>query len=89
MQPAEENTFLIILLPQKSGHLLYPSVEIRAMRSAKSEGDEKAADEQVRCEVDYLSQSESILIVPNLSSATVGLDGGEAWLVETKSRDGI
>ncbi|KAL8959762.1 MAG: hypothetical protein Q9183_005580 [Haloplaca sp. 2 TL-2023] len=86
---AEETKFPIILVPQKSGHLLYPSVEIRATRSAKCEGDGKVVEEDVQCEVDYRSQSESILIMPNLSSVTVGLDGGETWVMETKSRDGV
>ncbi|KAL8954816.1 MAG: hypothetical protein Q9183_006917, partial [Haloplaca sp. 2 TL-2023] len=86
---AEETKFPIILLPQKSGHLLYPSMEIRATRSARSEGDGKVVDEDVQYEVDYRSQSESILVAPNLSSVTVSLDAGEAWLVDTKSWDGI
>ncbi|KAL8867365.1 MAG: hypothetical protein Q9174_005712 [Haloplaca sp. 1 TL-2023] len=88
-KPAEETKIPIILLPQKSGHLFYPSVDIRAARSGKSEGDGKAVDEEVQCEVDYLSQSESILVVPNLSSVTVSLDGGaEVGVVDMRSRDG-
>ncbi|KAL8668749.1 MAG: hypothetical protein Q9168_006635 [Polycauliona sp. 1 TL-2023] len=86
--------FPIILLPQKMGHLLYPSIEIgitkKAVKQGRLKGAEEEFDETVPCEVDYLDHGESILITPNLSSSTVSLEsngpGGGAWLVESKSR---
>ncbi|KAL8806583.1 MAG: hypothetical protein Q9182_001230 [Xanthomendoza sp. 2 TL-2023] len=90
----EVSKFPIILLPQKTGHLLYPSVEIRVSEGQGHGGGreevEEAADGAVDCEMNYLDQSESILIVPDLSSSTVSLDrrtpGGEAWLLESNGR---
>ncbi|KAL8690870.1 MAG: hypothetical protein Q9218_003784 [Villophora microphyllina] len=84
----------IILLPQRIGHLPYPSLEVRVTQG--SEGNRETQDmtgttnHDIACELDYLNQAESILIVPNLSTSTASLDannaGGGAWLVESKSR---
>ncbi|KAL8687628.1 MAG: hypothetical protein Q9224_005096 [Gallowayella concinna] len=90
----EIGKFPIILLPQKTGHLLYPSVEVRVSEThgqgARSDEVEEAADGAVECEMNYVEQSESILIIPNLHSSTMSLDyrnaGGEAWLLESKGR---
>ncbi|KAL8805050.1 MAG: hypothetical protein Q9200_005579 [Gallowayella weberi] len=90
----EVSKFPIILLPQKTGHLLYPSVEVRVSEGHGHGGGreevEEAADGAVECEMDYLDQSESILIIPDLGSSTVSLDcrtpGGAAWLLESNSR---
>ncbi|MCJ1392713.1 hypothetical protein MMC18_005584 [Xylographa bjoerkii] len=89
-------TFPVLLIPQRAGHLLFPSIEIQrvekdgasslAMRSPPSRGP----DAGQTCEVDYQNQGSSVLVVPNLSSTTVGLEpeagGGGAWLVDAQSR---
>ncbi|KAL8949696.1 MAG: hypothetical protein Q9222_004217 [Ikaeria aurantiellina] len=78
--------FPIILLAQKVGHLLYPTIEVRILERSGQE----AADKGIACEVDYINQSDSILVIPDLSSSTVSLAannaGGGAWLVDSKSR---
>ncbi|KAL9006889.1 MAG: hypothetical protein Q9188_000344 [Gyalolechia gomerana] len=87
-------SFSIILIPQRTGYLQYPSLEVRMTRPQGSKGrfvDSKtAAKEIITSELDYVNQAESILVIPNLNSSTVSLDcsdsGDGAWLVESRSR---
>ena len=89
-------SFPIILLPQKTGHLLLPSVDVRPSRPhGSSEASEKKRASIIplsSCETDYRSQSKMVLVIPDLSSTTVSLDPhgstSGAWLVESKSRHG-
>ena len=82
------------MLPQKTGHLLYPSVDVRITTKPESnrgsKSTEDAPEDIIPCELDYLDQGESVLIVPDLNSSTVSLEssgpGGGAWLVESRSR---
>ncbi|KAI4258004.1 MAG: hypothetical protein LQ352_001394 [Teloschistes flavicans] len=87
--------FSMVLLPQRLGHLLYPSLEVRvaqvhdSTRGSRNSTDTMLGD--VACELDYLNQAGGILIVPNLRTSTVSLDGntdagGGAWLAESKNR---
>lgn len=85
----------MVLLPQRLGHLLYPSLEVRVARvHDNGRGSRVSTDtviDDVAYELDYLNQADGILIVPNLSTSTVSLDGntdagGGAWLVESKTR---
>jgi trafficking protein particle complex subunit 10 len=65
--PHEEHTFQILLLPQRLGHLMYPSLEIKCYIKGK--------DEEVHCEVDYQSVGISVLVIAGLRSTTVAIDG--------------
>lgn len=76
------------------GHLMFPSIDIqpsplpRVLQSTGDRGD--LAESSIVCETDYHYQSESIMVVSDLSSTTVSIDPssaeGGAWLVESKSR---
>lgn len=76
-QEGDIHSFDVLLLPQRSGHLLLPSIRIHpnAPRPQSSDGNEVggAADSstQISCETDYLNQAESVMVVPDLSSTTV------------------
>ncbi|KAI8943647.1 hypothetical protein NX059_001632 [Plenodomus lindquistii] len=66
----------IMLIPLKPGSTLLPNVEIRARIKPKEEAKDAAAgvEEQIlTCETDYLSHGESIMVVPDLRSSTVGV----------------
>ncbi|MCJ1477365.1 hypothetical protein MMC13_006036 [Lambiella insularis] len=93
-------TFPILLIPQRPGHLMYPSIDIKHVeedavntpiaRSPQFGG----LDARLSCEVEYRNHGESVLVVPNLSSTTVSLDGeagnrGGAWLVGAQSRQHV
>jgi Trafficking protein particle complex subunit 10, TRAPPC10 len=71
----------MLLLPQRSGHLMYPTVDVKCFES----GTEK----EIRCEIDYQSQARSILVIPGLKSTTVAIDedaaAGNSLLVSTES----
>ncbi|KAL9031770.1 MAG: hypothetical protein Q9196_000247 [Gyalolechia fulgens] len=87
-------SFSVILIPQRTGHLQYPSLEVRMTRPQGSKGrfrdSTNAAKEIIASELDYVNQAESILVIPNLNSSTVSLDpndsGGGALLVESRTR---
>ena len=91
----EEVTFPLLLLPQRTGHLLYPSVEIRhspQRLQADEDGSggrlSETAEETLSCETDYKSQAKTILVVDGLQRTTVVVDheaaGNGAWVLETK-----
>ena len=83
-QEGEIHNFDVLLLPQKSGHLLLPSIRIHpnAPRPQSRDGNEisGAADgsTQISCETDYLNQAESVMVVPDLSSTTVIVDPNDS-----------
>lgn len=61
--------------------MLLPNVDIR-----KRQGKEKDETEMT-CEIDYLSYGETVMVVPDVRSSTVGIgdmskgrEGGMAWL---------
>ena len=60
-------SFPVLLIPQRAGHLLLPSVEVKAWTADKVEEF---------CEVDYKAHGKSVLVIPNLKETTVSLDGG-------------
>ncbi|KAI4199656.1 MAG: hypothetical protein LQ350_004447 [Teloschistes chrysophthalmus] len=91
----ERCKFSVVLLPQRVGHLLYPSLEVRVAqvqdRSRGSRDSTGTVIDDVAHELNYLNQANGILIVPNLSTSTLSLEGntdagGGAWLVESKNR---
>jgi len=97
---AHENetvTFPILLIPQKAGHLLYPSIEIKSveelgLRDVASPQGTGGLNAGLTCELDYKNQGEAVLVVPNRASTTIGLDldsgngGPAAWVVESRVR---
>ncbi|MCJ1403199.1 hypothetical protein MMC11_006422 [Xylographa trunciseda] len=92
-------TFAVLLIPQRAGHLMFPSIEIKRLEHHGEASPEtvspppRGLDGAVACEVDYQSQGRSVLVVPNLSRTTVSLEaeagGGGAWLVDSQSREGV
>ena len=67
-----------MLIPLKPGNHLLPNVEIRAKLKpkddAKSQGGVGNTELQaLNCETDYLSYGESVMVVPDVSSSTVGI----------------
>ncbi|KAG6988538.1 hypothetical protein G7Y79_00071g097090 [Physcia stellaris] len=80
----ETVTFALLLLPQRTGQLIIPSVEIRVVGNKDEDGDGEG--DELSCETDYRSQAETVEVGTGLESTTVSLDGG-AWLLETKGRD--
>ena len=96
MQEGDTHSFDVLLLPQRTGHLLLPSVSIHPNLPRPPSRDEgeatAAADSLISCETDYVNQAESVLVVPDLSSTTVSHDlggsAGGAWCIESQSRNG-
>ena len=88
IQEGQSHTFAVLLVPQTTGRLLYPSVEIMPASKAQGDKDDNVEASPLSCETDYLSQSETIFVVPHLASTTVSLDPANgAWLVESRSRE--
>lgn len=86
-QEGENHAFSVLLVPQTTGRLLYPSVEIISLSKATHANQEGGEYPPLSSETDYLGQSETILVVPNLASTTVSLDPANGgWLVESRSR---
>lgn len=80
----------IMLVPLHPGIALLPNIEIRAKVKPKEASQEKAATggdagevEVLNCEMDYLSYGESVMIVPDVRSSTVGI--GDMSLGGSKS----
>jgi len=63
-----------MLIPLKAGNALLPSLDIRPRIKPKEKDEGKASEEEIfNCETDYLSYGESIMVVPDVSSSTVGI----------------
>lgn len=83
----------IMLIPLKPGHTLVPNVEIRAKIKPKEDSGKASAsttapalqDEEkvLSCETDYLSYGETVMVVPDVRSSTVGI--GEMSLGSPRS----
>ncbi|KAJ4362107.1 hypothetical protein N0V95_001564 [Ascochyta clinopodiicola] len=70
----EVKEFAIMLIPLKAGNALLPSVDIRARIKPKEKDDAKSSEEEIlSCETDYLSYGESVMVVPDVKSSTVGV----------------
>lgn len=80
VKQGEEVVFPLLLLPQRVGHLLYPSVEVWHAPAKREDGEGggggKAAQggEALSCETDYKSQAKSVHVVAGLSRTTVVVD---------------
>lgn len=93
LREGEETTFPLLLLPQRTGHLLYPGVEVWHV-PARREGDEKGdgsagEGEALSCETDYKSQAKSTQVIAGLSRTTVVVDHDApekgAWVVDSEA----
>jgi len=65
-----------MLISLKSGNTLLPNVDIRAKIKPKEEEKGKSSTteaEILNCEIDYLSYGESVMVVPDVRSSTVGV----------------
>lgn len=77
----EAHEWPVLLVPLKPGVALLPNVDIR--RRPGKDKDEM----DTTCETDYLSYGETVMIVPDVRSSTVGIgdmsrgrENGVAWL---------
>lgn len=72
----EQLEWPIILVPLKQGHALLPNIEIRAKPKPKEDPPQpkpSTEPEVLNCETDYLSYGESVVVVPDVRSSTVGV----------------
>ncbi|KAJ5578108.1 uncharacterized protein N7459_007072 [Penicillium hispanicum] len=83
----ETTRFVVLLLPQKPGHLLLPGLEIRTFVPPQSQPPTSPAAPDVSaggtavpvqrrpipCEVDYRNYGETVLVLPDLRKTTVSL----------------
>ncbi|KAH7372031.1 trafficking protein particle complex subunit 10 [Pyrenochaeta sp. MPI-SDFR-AT-0127] len=77
----EQLEWPIVLIPLKPGNALLPNVEIRARIKPKDSGKGGAAGTSgssseaavLNCETDYLSYGDSVIVVPDVRSSTVGI----------------
>ena len=89
----EEKAFAVLLLPQRSGQLLLPTLEVSLIEpetGPNATGQDDSQGNQWSCDVDYLSQAEAIAVVPGLKSTAVAMDleGSQAWLVDVEAVSG-
>ncbi len=99
LQEKETLTFPLALLPQRAGHLLYPTVELHVLfdgsnhRSTANEREASSTQQgpPLHCQTDYRNQADVILVLPSLKSTTVNIDigasAGTARLVDSEQRD--
>ncbi|OCL12691.1 hypothetical protein AOQ84DRAFT_385930 [Glonium stellatum] len=96
-------TFPIMLLPLRSGNLLLPTIDIkprimasRAQQSPPASGQAgvssgESSEDSLVCETDYLTHGETIMVIPNVQSTTVGVSkfgpsGTGSVLLESEPR---
>lgn len=89
--------FPLLLLPQKTGHLIYPSVDIvisdihEGSNKIDGHGDPKRPPHT--SEVDYKNQSDTLLVISDLGSTTININledaGTGAWLMDSQYRSDI
>jgi hypothetical protein len=87
----EVHEWPILLIPLKPGVALLPNVVITAHpKTSKDDNDGKA--DSLNCETDYLSYGETVTIVPDVRSSTVGIGdmaAGKAREVVWLERTGV
>ncbi|KAF1844880.1 uncharacterized protein K460DRAFT_416243 [Cucurbitaria berberidis CBS 394.84] len=79
----EQREWPIILIPLKPGNALLPTLEIRANVKPKDDGKSQGTATAavagagevpvLSCETDYLGYGESVMVVPDVRSSTVGI----------------
>jgi len=88
-KPGTVETFPVMLLPQRPGHLLLPSLEVKSFALERTTSDKVSYSKTpVISEVDYRNHAHTILVLPDLRSTTVSLEGpgGGSWLVDSERR---
>jgi trafficking protein particle complex subunit 10 len=87
---AEQQAFPVLLIPQRAGHLLLPSVEVKCNTPDDDNSRTAPPKSQIAYEVNYKSQAKSVLVMPNLRETTVSLDtesaAGRSLLVDSRRR---
>jgi hypothetical protein len=87
---AEQQVFPVLLIPQRAGNLLLPSVEVKCNTPDGNDGHTVLPKRQIAYEVNYKSQAKSVLVIPNLCETTVSLDAepaaGRSLLVDSRKR---
>jgi trafficking protein particle complex subunit 10 len=66
--------FPIMLVPQRPGQLLLPSVDIKCFTSERQSGEMARVKGEEVCEVDYRSQATCVVVLADLAGTTVTLD---------------
>jgi len=81
----------MLLIPQKVGHLLLPSLDIR--RNTPDETNNslpQAKRVETTFEVDYKGRGKNVLVIPNLRETTTALEAeamvGKSSLVDSQRR---
>jgi hypothetical protein len=75
----EQHEFRVMLIPLKPGNALVPNVDIRARIKPKDDDRRQSTagapveSEPLSCETDYRSYGESVMVVPDVRSSTVGV----------------
>ena len=96
-QEHEILSFPLLLIPQRTGHLLYPSVDITLPSrrdGSNPAGAQGGGPRQAlhTSEVDYRNQGDALLVVSDLASSTASISFDEAapsaWLVESRYTSG-
>ena len=68
----------MLLIPQRPGQLLLPTVDIQPVPSYAKGVDQNgavpAAENSISSEVEYVNQAETVMVIPNVSSMTVRTD---------------
>lgn len=89
----EVKSFALLLLPQRTGNLPYPSFDIQPIIPRQAGVDSVGREEAgaiISYEVDYREHARTMFVIPGMSSTTASLDPrgsvGGAWLVEAKGR---
>lgn len=69
----ERRMFRILLLPQRPGHVLLPTVDVKSFVSTEGGEGGGPQRQQVTSEVDYRNHAETILVTSNKATTTVEL----------------
>lgn len=87
-QEHEIKRFPLLVLPQKTGHLIYPSVDITLSDKVGGHGDPQRPPHT--SEVDYTNQGDSLLVISDLGSTTISINIEDAvagaWLIDSQCR---
>jgi trafficking protein particle complex subunit 10 len=90
----------VILLPQRTGHLLLPSIEVKCHKSEAQQSENSLVlvqSTEVPCEVDIKTLARSVHVVSGLREtvvevavdAEVHASEKRSWLVGSKCREGV
>ena len=90
VEVAEVQTFPVLLIPQRAGHLLLPPIEVKCNTGSVDDSRMVLPKDQPAFEVYYRSHAKSVLVIPSLRQTTVNLDteaaGGKILLVDSQKR---